>query len=274
MTTTGSSTVAACCSILYGGPLAELLVGDSFHPGGLASTERLLRASRLLPGASLLDIGCGLGASTRLAAGMFGLCVEAVDPSAPIVDRARARGGDARIRWSVGALPSLAFPAGLFDGVLAECVLSTVDRAAAVPELGRIIRPGGVLLLSDVEVDGDPIPQLGHRLLGAALCVTDAWRPGEMDARLEVAGFRIADRWDASATILDLVDRIERRLGVIRLAARDLGLDLAALVGDGTGATPTVVIEQEEARAVMAAVRSAVDAGSLRYIALIAQARS
>ena len=151
MTTDVSSTVAACCSTLYGSPLAELLVGDSFHPGGLASTERLLRASRLLPGASLLDIGCGLGASTRLAAGMFGLCVEAVDPSAPIVDRARARGGDARIRWSVGALPSLAVPAGLFDGVLAECVLSPVDRAAAVPELGRIIRPGGVLLLSDVE---------------------------------------------------------------------------------------------------------------------------
>lgn len=265
----GAASIGACCSAVYGSPLVELLVGDSLHPGGLASTRSLLEAARLNPGDRLLDIGCGLGASARLAAATFGLRVDAADASAPVISRARARAEEARIKWTVAGLPNLPFLDATFDAVLAECVLSTVDRLAALAELARVLRPGGSLILSDVEVDGDPIPALGHRVIGTALCVTDAWRPGELERLLPNAGFRIVETWDRSSSIVDLVDRIEARFDVVRLAARDLGLDLAGLIGpalEGTDDLPSADLMRD----VIDAVRLSVRDGSLKYTAVVA----
>ena len=269
MTTESVDAVVACCSTIYGSPLAELLVGDSFHPGGLESTRDLLRSSGIGPGARLLDVGCGLGSSAQVAATEFGLRVDGVDASGAIIARAMARSGDARVRWSTASLPDLPFDGDTFDAVLAECVLSTVDRPTALTEVARVLRPGGAFLLSDIEVEGEPIPELGHRIIGAALCVTDAWRPGEIEARLPEAGFRITGRWDRSASILALIDRIEARLAVVRLAARDLGLDLTSLIGptiQGSDGMPT----PELARDVVDTARAAVRDGTLRYTAVIA----
>ena len=271
MTAESSDAVVACCSTVYGSPIAELLAGDSFHPGGLESTRDLLRSSRIGPGARLLDVGCGLGASAQVAATEFGLRVDGVDASEPAITRARGRSGDARVHWTTAALPDLPFEGGTFDAVLAECVLSTVDRPAALTEIARVLRPGGALLLSDVEVDGEPIPALGHRILGAALCVTDAWRLGELDASLPAAGFRITSRWDRSASILALIDRIEARIAVVRIGARDLGLDLASLIGPSVPGLHGVDTS-EQVREVFDAVRAAVRDGTVRYTAIISSA--
>ncbi len=268
MTAESSDAVVACCSALYGNPIAEILVGDSFHPGGLESTRQLLRASGLQPGARLLDIGCGLGASARAAASEFGLQVDAVDHSAAVVDRARTGAPAARVRWSTAGLPALGFEDGSFDGVLSECVLSTVDRSISMTEIARVVRPGGILLISDVEAMGVAIPALGHKI-GTVLCIDDAWIPGEMNRRIPAAGFRIAERWDRSRAIADLADRIEARLGVARIAARDLGLDLAGLLGPSNreAGSPYTF---EAASDALEAVRTAVRDGTLRYTAIVA----
>ena len=269
MTVESSDAVVACCSALYGNPIAEILVGDSFHPGGLESTRQLLRASGLQPGARLLDIGCGLGASARVAASEFGLQVDAVDHSAAVVDRARTGATTARVRWSTAGLPALGFDDGTFDGVLSECVLSTVDRTIALTEIARVVRSGGMLLISDVEAMGVTIPALGHRIVGTVLCIDDAWVPGEMDRLLPAAGFRIAERWDRSRAIAELADRIEARLGIARIAARDLGLDLAGLLRPSNlDAGPPFTFEA--ATGALEAVRMAVRDGTLRYTALVA----
>ncbi len=269
MTTEASDQVVACCSTLYGHPIAELLVGESFHPGGLEGTRQLLRESALGPGARLLDIGCGLGASARVAASEFGLQVEAVDPSAAMIERAKARADSTRVRWSVAGLPALGFRDASFDAVLSECVLSTVDRPAALTDIARVLRPGGKLLMSDVEADGVTIPALGHRIVGTALCIDDAWRPGELDRLLPSVGFQIAERWDRSRAIAELADRIEARLGVAHIAAHDLGLDLAGLLASSDG-DDGQSFTLAAARDALEAVRSAVQDGTLRYTAIVA----
>ena len=269
---TPSGAVLACCSGIYANPLAELLVGDSLQPGGLASTRRLLRAAGLAPGARVLDAGCGLGASARLAAEEFGLILDGVDGSAEALQLARARSGSGRIRWHLAELARLPFETGIFDAILAECVLSTTERVEVLRELARVLRPGGVLAMSDVEVEEDAVPALvDHQLLGSALCVTTAWRPGELEESLPGAGFRLERRWDLSPSIIELVDRVEARVGLATIAARDMGLDLAVLAG--AGATPVgIELGAALARDLAVDVRAAVRQGRLRYFGAVARA--
>ncbi|MBF6605673.1 MAG: methyltransferase domain-containing protein [Chloroflexi bacterium] len=263
------ASVIACCSTVYGNPLAELLIGESFHPGGLESTRQLLAASELKPGTRLLDAGCGPGASSRLAAGEFGLQVDAVDASAEVIAHAESREPIGRVRWRRADLLNLPYESATFDGILAECVLSTLPRTDALIEMRRVLRPGGRLILSDVEVGDDPIPALtDHRILGAALCVTDAWRAGELGRQLGAAGLRIERRWDRTASICALVDRIEARIRLAAVAARDLGLDLGALAGSAGSAW----IGPAQAQRLADEVRAAVRRGDLRYFAAVAQA--
>ena len=262
-------SVLACCSTVYGNPLAELVIGESFHPGGLASTRHLLTVSQLKPGSRMLDAGCGLGASSRLAAGEFGLQVDAVDASAEVIAHAESRESTSRVQWRLADLLNLPYESATFDGILAECVLSTLPRADALAEMRRVLRPGGRLILSDVELGADPIPVLSdHGILGAALCVTDAWRVGELEQRLGVARLRIERRWDRTASILALLDRIEARVGLAVVATRDLGLDLGSLAGSAGAAW----IGAPQARHLADEVRSAVRRGDLRYFAAVARA--
>ena len=265
-------TVRACCSVVYGSPLVELMIGESLHPGGLRSTRELLAASELRPGERLLDAGCGVGASSRLAAGEFGLLVDGVDASAGALVRARERENAGRVRWMEADLAALPFGEAAFDGVLAECVLSTVGRREVLIELRRVLRRGGRLVMSDVEVGAGAIPALAdHRLLGAALCVTDAWRPGELEAVLRETGFVLERRWDRTESILALIDRIEARIGLAAVAVRDLGLDLATLAG-GTEPLGPGLATPQEARRLADEVRAAVGRGDLRYFAALAHA--
>ena len=271
-TTGDAAAVAACCSAVYGSPLAELLVGPSLHPGGLESTRMLLAAARLPCGARLLDAGCGLGTSARLAAAEFGLRVEAVDASAAIVARAVARDTAGEVVWSRADLLALPAADGTFDGVLSECVLSTTARGHALAELRRVLRDGGTLALSDVVTSGAAPLAIADRLLGAALCIGDAWLPGEIEDQLAEAGFTIERRWDRSETVVDLVDRIESRVRLALAVARGSSLDLAGLA-ELAGLGSLASGGPDAARHLADDVRAAVRRGEIGYVAVIARAR-
>jgi len=266
------NVAASCCSLLYASPLAELLVRPSLHPGGSAGTRELLQAAGLAPGARLLDAGCGPGASARLAAAEFGLRVDALDANLTLIERAQSSGAD-RIRWRHADLLALPDGPATYDAALAECVISILPREPALAELRRVLRPGGRLLLSDVQVM-NPIPELAEiGPLGSALCVTTAWGPGELEDQLPKAGFAIDRRWDRTSSIITLIDRIEARARVLNLAAHDLGLDLATIApilgGPGLDA---LGLEPGAIRRSAAAVRAAVTRGDLRYVAVVATA--
>jgi len=107
----------------------------------------------LAPAARVLDVGCGPGhylaalAAREPTAGLVG-----VDLSTGMLHEARDR---SKVRAvadaSVAALP---FAAGTFDAVLAMHMLyHAPDVAAALTELRRVLRPGGVLLASTLSVE-------------------------------------------------------------------------------------------------------------------------
>ncbi|KUJ68862.1 methyltransferase type 11 [Streptomyces albus subsp. albus] len=107
--------------------------------------------------ARILDYGCGYG---RLAAeldalGYLRVC--GVDPSAALVARGRVEHPGLDLRQLDG-LP-LPFADGEFDAALLFAVLTCVPeervQRETVAELARVVRPGGVLYLSDVPLQHD-----------------------------------------------------------------------------------------------------------------------
>ncbi|MBM4791009.1 class I SAM-dependent methyltransferase [Streptomyces sioyaensis] len=112
-------------------------------------------------GAHVLDYGCGYGRLTAELAGLGYGAVRGVDVSAALIARGRREHPELDLlRWAGFPLP---FEDGAFDAALLFAVLTCVpgdaDQTAIAGELGRLVRPGGVLYLSDVPLQGDALNQ-------------------------------------------------------------------------------------------------------------------
>ncbi|SCK55717.1 2-polyprenyl-3-methyl-5-hydroxy-6-metoxy-1,4-benzoquinol methylase [Streptomyces sp. WMMB 322] len=122
------------------------------HPLDHALLERYVPRD-----ARILDYGCGYGRLTAQLEELGYRDVQGVDPSAAMIERgAREHPGLTLTRQTALPLP---FAAGSFDAALLFVVLGVVpgdaDQNALVCELARLIRPGGVLYLSDVPLQDD-----------------------------------------------------------------------------------------------------------------------
>ncbi|GAU69462.1 putative sarcosine-dimethylglycine methyltransfe [Streptomyces sp. NBRC 110611] len=107
------------------------------------------------PDATVLDLGSGYGGSSRALAERFGCRVVALDLSEEHNRRHRAanaeRGLDGLIEVVTGSLNDLPFEAGRFDVVWSLEVLCHVeDRAGALAEAVRVLKPEGALVFSDI----------------------------------------------------------------------------------------------------------------------------
>jgi SAM-dependent methyltransferase len=104
-----------------------------------------------LPGPSyLLDVGCGNG-SMHPTFGERGVHVIGLDTSAGMLREARAAAakGSVRAHYVQGDAQELPIPDSSFDRVLAAHMLFHVpDRAKALNEMRRVLRPGGRVVLT------------------------------------------------------------------------------------------------------------------------------
>ena len=96
-------TVKQCCARLYESDFAKMLLGDSFHPGGLKLTERLGTLLGLTAQTRVLDIASGKGTSALFLAERFSCEVLGIDYSGQNVEQscaaAAAKGVDSRVSF-------------------------------------------------------------------------------------------------------------------------------------------------------------------------------
>src|SRR5712692_6939598 len=92
-----SDDIKACCATLYESDLARMLLGDSFHPGGLRLTERLGEKLALGPGKRVLDVASGQGESAIFLARRFGSEVIGIDFGPENVKQAATRADEAGV---------------------------------------------------------------------------------------------------------------------------------------------------------------------------------
>ena len=115
------------------------------HPGGEAHTLRMLELAGIPAGGRLLDLGAGAGESLRLLK-RLGCRAEGID----LTPR------DVMVRQ--GDFLHTPYPDGSFDGLLSQCAFFLGgDVPAAFRESFRLLKPGGVLMFSDV-CFSDPVP--------------------------------------------------------------------------------------------------------------------
>lgn len=105
--------------------------------------ERVLEAAETAAGERILDVGCGTGVLARHAAALAGDegRVTGLDPNEGMLAVARRTPG---IDWRRGTAEAMPFPDESFDVVASQfAVMFFVDRAQAMREMRRVLRPGG-----------------------------------------------------------------------------------------------------------------------------------
>nr|WP_241688528.1 class I SAM-dependent methyltransferase [Burkholderia pseudomallei] len=125
-------------------------------------TRRLLESARLRPSMRVLDIGCGTGGVSMLAAEMVGPAgtVVAIDPSEVAIEAARANAERARlhnIRFRACGLDQVEGAHG-FDVVVFRCVvIHQLHAVEFVRHAARFVKPGGYLALHEPDFVRKPM---------------------------------------------------------------------------------------------------------------------
>jgi phosphoethanolamine N-methyltransferase len=133
----------------------QLRWGEGFmSPGGATELRRMFTGIDL-KGASILDLGCGIGGYDRLLAAEHGAGkVTGIDIDAASVAAARAmaaaNGLDDRLAFKQVEPGPLPFGDGSFDVAFSkDSIVDIPDKAAVLSELYRVVKPGGHIVVSD-----------------------------------------------------------------------------------------------------------------------------
>jgi arsenite methyltransferase len=108
------------------------------------------------PGDAVLDIGCGAGVDSLVAAQLVGPGgrVVGIDVTFAMLEQARAhlaRLGWPQVSFQVADAEALPFPDNDFDAVISNGVFNlTLNKAKALQEAHRVLKPGGRLMLADM----------------------------------------------------------------------------------------------------------------------------
>jgi arsenite methyltransferase len=229
--------IKQCCARLYESEMVSRLLGDSFHPGGPALTERLGQLLGLTPESLVLDAASGKGTSAVLIAQRFGSVVLGVDLSAQNVAHANAEadrlGLAGRVSFRVGDAERLPLDDASVDAVICECAFCTFpDKKAAANEFARVLKPGGRVGFSDITRASGPAAELAD-LMAWVACLADACPIETYAALLTDADFIHVATENHDAVLLEMIRSIGSRLfaaDILRgLRKIDLeGIDLVA----------------------------------------------
>ena len=132
------------------------------HARRTAAVNAKFFLPHLKPGMSLLDAGCGPGSITiGLAETIAPGEAIGIDISDDALETARSMAterGCANVRFDVADIYALPFEDNTFDAAFSHCVMQHLEEPhRAIIELHRVLKPGGVFGVSDVDFDASVV---------------------------------------------------------------------------------------------------------------------
>jgi arsenite methyltransferase len=159
-----------------GRPLARMLeYADEWLIGipessieSFAGTGNPFSLGELRPGERVIDVGCGAGIDSLIAAKKVGSegRVIGVDMTPAMLEKARRAAremGLANVEFREGYAEALPVEDGWADVVISNGVLNLMpDKAAVLEEMSRVLKAGGRLQIGDILVQ-KPVPESAKR---------------------------------------------------------------------------------------------------------------
>jgi SAM-dependent methyltransferase len=174
-------------------PLARRVVTGVVRPGGEAMVRRALEGAGIGEGDRVVELAPGLGLTSRAILAARPRTWTGVEPD-PLAAAhlTRAVGGPGR-DVVTAPVDATGLPDGEASLVFCDALLTTLDdggRAAVLREAGRLLRPGGRVVLHELAPAPDADPEALARVAATGLAVATeaAWRSEVEEAGLVVVG--------------------------------------------------------------------------------------
>jgi len=141
-------------------PVDQLAGVDEFHIGGRPATQMVCQRMEMKSGLKILDVGCGLGGAARFMAAHYGAEVDGVDITPEFVEVGNALTQEAGLGNKVRLLRASALNLPQEDASFDRASMFHVgmnieNKAALFAEIGRVLKPGGLLAVYDVMTVGE-----------------------------------------------------------------------------------------------------------------------
>lgn len=191
---------------------------DQFHIRGRAATLELARAAGLDAAKHVLDVGSGVGGTSRCLAKEFGCRVTGIDLTDEYCRAAvmlSAKTGLAHlVDYRQGDATKLLFDDQTFDVVWTEHVAMNIpDKTLLYKEMHRVLKPGGTLAIYDV-LAGPSGPVLFPVPWAHTPDTSFLVSPNELRKLLEETEFTVTDWSDtteaARAWFVTLAEKIRK----------------------------------------------------------------
>jgi ubiquinone/menaquinone biosynthesis C-methylase UbiE len=142
----------------------DLAPVDEFHTRGRMATVELAAMTTLSSSDYVLDVGCGLGGTTRYLACQYGCRVEGLDLTEEYIHIGKRLtdmvGLSDRVSLTCGNALKLPYNKDIFDVVWTEHVQMNIeDKQGFYREISRVLKPGGHFLFHDVFRHSDELLQ-------------------------------------------------------------------------------------------------------------------
>ena len=154
-----------------------------------------IAVAELREGETVLDLGSGGGIDVILSAKRVGVTGRAygLDMTDEMLALAQRNAADAGIDNAIflkGVIEDVPLPAESVDVIISNCVINlSVDKAAVLTEMARVLRVGGRLGISDVVAEDQLAPAERAERGSYCGCIAGALSRGEYEEGLRAAGF-------------------------------------------------------------------------------------
>lgn len=185
----------------YGGNAAENYERFFVPAIGEPFAREMIEAAALRPGERVLDVACGTGIVTRLAAERVApdgtVAGLDVNPAMLAVARTLVPASRTPVRWYETTAEAMPLPDASFDVVLCQLgLMFMADKGAALREMRRVLAPGGRALISIPAptaffnaLDEAIARHIGEDAAGFVRLVFSLHEPAEVEQLLNEAGF-------------------------------------------------------------------------------------